>query len=247
MSTRAFPHTLNPARPPQLGVVVLQADETLEPDLRRLIGAEAEVLVTRIPSGTEVTPDTLAAMEAHLAGAAALLPAGARFSALAYACTSGAAQIGPEGVADILRDTTGVARVTDPVTALVAAAGALGLSRIGLLSPYVSEVSDRIRTVLAGHGIATPVFGSFDVAEEARVVRIAPRSIREAAVALAAEGGIDALFLSCTNLRTLDLIEELERTTGLPVLSSNLVLAWHLSRIAETPLAPGPWGRLAAL
>ena len=117
MSTRAFPHTLNPARPPQLGVVVLQADETLEPDLRRLIGAEAEVLVTRIPSGTEVTPDTLAAMEAHLAGAAALLPAGARFSALAYACTSGAAQIGPEGVADILRDTTGVARVN--ITGLV--------------------------------------------------------------------------------------------------------------------------------
>jgi maleate isomerase len=247
MSTRAFPHTLNPARPPQLGVVVLQADETLEPDLRRLIGAEAEVLVTRIPSGREITPETLAAMEAHLAGAAALLPAGARFSALAYACTSGAAQIGPERVADILRDTTGVARVTDPVTALVAAAGALGLSRVGLLSPYVSEVSDRIRAVLAGHGIATPVFGSFNVAEEARVVRIAPRSIREAAVALAAEGGIDALFLSCTNLRTLDLIEELERTTGLPVLSSNLVLAWHLSRIAGIPLAPGPWGRLAAL
>ncbi|WP_375173036.1 aspartate/glutamate racemase family protein [Pseudooceanicola sp.] len=246
MSAHLFPHSLSADQPVQLGLVVLQADETIEPDMRRLFGREAEVLVTRIASGEEVTPETLAAMETHLGQSASLLPGGARFSALAYACTSGAAQIGPARVAEILRAETGVAQITDPVSALTAACSALGVTRLGLLSPYVAEVSDRIRTVLAEAGIATPVFGSFNVAEEARVVRIAPASIRDAAVSLAQEGGIEALFLSCTNLRTLDLIEELEARTGLPVLSSNQVLAWHLARCAEVHLAPGSWGRLAS-
>lgn len=245
MTFRHFPHRLTPDRPAQLGVVVLQSDETIEPDLRRLIGDRAEVLVTRVPSGDEVTPETLAAMEDHLGGAAALLPKGARFAALAYACTSGAAQIGPARVAAILTEATGAPAASDPVTALVAACGALGIRRLGLLSPYVAEVSDRLITVLADHGIATPVFGSFNVAEEARVVRIDGASIRKAAVALASDGGIDALFLSCTNLRTLDLIAPMEGAMGLPVLSSNQVLAWHLGQLSGTGLAPGPWGRLA--
>jgi maleate isomerase len=46
---------------------------------------------------------------------------------------------------------------------------------------------------------------------------------------------VDGLFLSCTNLRTLDVIAPLEEKLKMPVLSSNLVLAWHLSQIAGQP------------
>ena len=88
------------------------------------------------------------------------------------------------------------------------------------------------------------MFGGFDEGIEARVARIAPQSIIDAAVDLAAEGGIDALFLSCTNLRTLDVIAPIEAATGLPVLSSNLVLAWDMARKAGIALR-GDWGRLS--
>ncbi len=53
---------------------------------------------------------------------------------------------------------------------------------------------------------------------------------------------MDALFLSCTNLRTLPVIAALEETIGLPVLASNTVLAWHMARLAGAR-AQGP-GRL---
>ncbi len=239
----ALPHGLAPP-PVRVGLVVLQADETLEQDLRRLIAPGLEYLVTRVPSGEEVTPDTLAAMEAHLTAATALLPRGARFAALAYACTSGAAQIGPARVAELLQRAAEAPAVTDPVTALIAACRHLGLRRLALLSPYTAVVSDRLRHVLDGAGIATPVFGSFEVAEEARVVRIDAPSIIAAAETLAARGGIDGLFLSCTNLRALPVIDLLEARLGLPVLSSNSVLAWHLSRLAGHAPAPGAPGRL---
>ena len=243
--TRQFPHSVTTDRPVQMGLVVLQQDESIEPDIRRLVGDQAEILVTRVPSGDEVTPETLAAMEDHLEGAAVLLPSAARFSVIGYACTSGAAQIGPARVASILQQTTGAPQASDPTSALIAACRAMGITRLGLLSPYVPEVSARIQTVLGDAGIETPVFGSFNVAEEARVVRIDAASIRDAAVQLAQDGGIEAVFMSCTNLRTLDLIAPLEAELGLPVLSSNQVLAWHMSRLAGTELAPGDWGKLA--
>ncbi len=236
MDTAPLPYRLDPA-PLALGLVVLQSDESVEDDMRRLIPPGASLLVSRVPSGAEVTPQTLAAMERHLTGAAALFPQGKRFAAMGYGCTSGAAQIGPAQVAARLRAGAGAAHVTDPVTALIAACRALGLRRLGMVSPYVAPVSARLRGVLGAAGIDTPVFHSFEVAEESRVVRIAPDSLRAAAHAVAAGGGIDALFLSCTNLRTLDVIDPLEAALGLPVLSSNLVLGWHMARLAGLGLA----------
>lgn len=246
MDTAPLPYRLGPA-PPALGLVVLQSDESVEDDMRRIMPPEASLLVSRVPSGAEVTAETLGAMEGHLTGAAALFPHGKQFAVMGYGCTSGAAQIGPAQVAARLRAGAEVAQVTDPVTALIAACGALGLRRLGMVSPYVAPVSARLRTVLAAAGIETPLFQSFDVPEESRVVRITPDSLRDAAHAVAARGGIDALFLSCTNLRTLDVIAPLEASLGMPVLSSNLVLGWHMARLAGMTAAKGAPGRLVSL
>lgn len=92
--------------------------------------------------------------------------------------------------------------------------------------------------MLADAGVLTPVFGSFDEAEEARVVRIDSASVYAAAVDLMQDAEVDGLFLSCTNLRTLDVIKPLEEVLGLPVLSSNLVMGWHLASLAGVEVGP---------
>lgn len=228
----ALPYDLNVDRPPQLGLVVLQSDETLEHDLRRLLPAEAEVLVTRIPSAPVVSSDSLAAMAREITDAASLLPRGADLSVVGFGCTSGAAEIGADKVALLTRKGVETAAVTDPISALVAACAHLNITRLALVSPYVAEVSARLRDVLAQAGITITAFASFEEAVEARVVRIAPGSLHQAALSTAAIAPCDAVFLSCTNLRTLDVIEGAEAALGLPVLSSNLVMAWHMTRLA---------------
>ncbi len=75
------------------------------------------------------------------------------------------------------------------------------------------------------------------------MVRIDATSIIDAARDLCADAQLDALFLSCTNLRTLEVIAPLEAELGMPVLSSNLVLAWHMSQLAGVPFSS--LGRLA--
>ena len=215
-----------------IGLVVLQSDETIEDDLRRLVPSPVRLMATRIPSGQEVTRESLAAMEGHLTQAVGLFPKGLAFDAIGYGCTSGTAQIGPERIAELVAVGAMARAVSNPLTALIAACQAQGIRRLAILSPYIEAVSARLREVLSEHGIETPVFGSFAEANEARVVRISGKSIQTAARALAAGAEVDALFLSCTNLRTLDVITGLQRDLQMPVLSSNLVLAWDLLRLS---------------
>ena len=240
-----FPYRLNTDTPPTLGLIVLQVDETIEQDFRRLLDPrQVKLHVSRVPSGAELTPDTIAGMEAELAPAATLLPPAAHFDAIAYACTSGTTLIGAARVHALVAQAARTRAVTDPLTAALAATRALGLRRIGIVSPYVATVAGPIRRAFEAAGLEVPQTLSFGEEVEARVARIDPASIADAARALTRQTVLDGIFLSCTNLRTLDIIPALEDELGLPVLSSNQVLCWHMAQLAGiAPLQDAP-GRI---
>ena len=239
----SFDFTTNPAVP-AMGLIVLQSDETIEQDFRRIFGAGLLIYVTRVPTATQVTRDTLQQMAETLPAAASLFAEPTEFSVVGYGCTSGTAQIGADNIARLVREGCTTPEVTQPVSGLLAACATLNIKRLGFLSPYVEDVSAHLVNVLEANGVACPVFGSFDEACETVVAHISSQSTYDAAVTLAAKGGIDALFLSCTNLRTLDIIEKLEAETGLPVLSSNQVLAWHMAQLSGKDLTDLPFGTL---
>jgi maleate isomerase len=216
-----------------LGLVVLQTDETIEHDFRRVFGQPGVSLyVTRVPSGADVTTDTLGAMSRALPAAAALLPPELDYDVVGYGCTSGTAVIGPEMIARQVRNGCRATHVSEPLSALVALCAARGVSRLAFLSPYIESVSQTLRDALNACDVATPVFGSFNEAVETKVAKISQRSLYEAAMALGASDEVEAVFLSCTNLRTFEVIPEIERDLGKPVFSSNQALAWHMGHLA---------------
>lgn len=226
------------------GLVVLMSDETLEHDMRRMLPVEEVALyVSRIHCEPEVSGDTLSAMERDLPAAIALFPDDMPFDCVGYGCTSGTSVIGARKVAELVHSACSTAHVTEPVSALVAACGHLSLRKLAILTPYVEEVSSTLRSRIADAGIESPVFGSFNEGDDRRVARINPQSIFDAAVALVEGQDSDGLFISCTNLRTLDVIARLETRLGLPVLSSNQVMAWQMAQHAGLKLNAG-FGRL---
>ncbi len=230
---------------PRLGLIVLQVDETIEQDFRHLFTPDrARLHVSRVPSGAELNPDTIAGMAHDLPAATRLLPVAAPLDAVAYACTSGTTLIGADQVHQMIRANCPARAATDPLTAALAACTRLGVTRLGIVSPYIASVAVPIRRAFEAAGLMVPHTLSFGEEIEARVARIAPASIAEAARAVASQGGIDAVFLSCTNLRTLDIIAPLEAELGLPVLSSNQVLAWHMAALAGITDLPAKAGRL---
>lgn len=232
-----FTYDLQTERAANIGLIVLQTDERIEQDFRRLIPETVNFYASRVQSDPDVSSETLQQMENHVPQSASLFPGSIGFDVVGYGCTSGTAQIGQNRIAELVRQGTATRHVTEPVSALLAACASLGISRLAFLSPYVETVSDRLRGTLSDNGVDTPVFGTFAEAEEAKVARITPASIMESALQLADCGGVDGVFLSCTNLNTLDSIAPLENATGLPVLSSNFVLAWHMCALTGAPLA----------
>jgi maleate isomerase len=128
--------------------------------------------------------------------------------------------------------------VTDPLSAALAQCHGLGLARVGIVSPYISSVAEPIRAAFESAGVTVPDTLSFGEQIEAKVARIAPLSIADAARTLAQRSKLDAVFLSCTNLRTLDILAPLTQELGLPVLSSNQCLAAHMATLAKvTPVS----------
>lgn len=235
MST--LPYTLDADDPTTapMGLIVLQTDETIEPEFSKLFADDPSPLfVSRIPSAKSVSTGSLAEMETQLPAAADLLPKARPYKVVGYGCTSASSVIGSERVEQMVQQTCDVAHVTNPLRAAIACARDQGVSRFALLSPYVEEVNEPLRAAFAKGGVSTDVFGTFGEAEEAKVVRISTRSIVEAASGLGADSQVDAVFLSCTNLRTLDAIPEIRANIGKPVFSSNQSLAWHMSRLNAT-------------
>lgn len=214
-----------------LGLIVLQVDETIEQDFRRLLpDPDLALYISRIPSGADLTRDSIARMETDLPTATSLLPAAAEFGAVGYACTSGTTLIGAERVADLVRAACRTRAVCNPLSAALGACEALGVRRLGIVSPYTADIADPVRAAFEAAGVAVPRTVSFGEEVEANVARIAPGDIMAAAQSVG--DGVEAVFLSCTNLRTLDVIAPLEEALRVPVLSSNQVLAWSMARAA---------------
>lgn len=228
-----------------LGLIVLQVDETIEHDFRRIFAdPDLALCVSRIPSGEELTPGTISKMEIDLPRAASLLPPAMDFDVVGYACTSGTALIGANRVAELVRTACRTRAVANPLTASFNAMRALDIKSIGIVSPYIETISDSVKQAFEQSGFTAPASISFGEEVEARVARIDPASIRAAALELGRKPGLDAIFLSCTNLRTLDVIDDLEKELDLPVLSSNLAFAWEMSRQLANDVSIDAPGRL---
>ena len=251
----------------RIGLVVLENDQTVEAELRGLWPDGVTAFVTRIPMEDQVTPETLLAMEERIPAAAGLLPSTFGFDAIGYGCTSAATLIGEDGVDAAIRRAHPEVPNTNPMAAAVAAMGALGAARIGVVTPYSAEVTAGIVGHLTRKGLAVAVVGSFLEESDSVVARITEESVAAAVIQLVASdqaraepvretgaaragggaGGLDAVFVSCTSLRALGIVEDLEADLGIPVVSSNLAFGLHLLRLAGVEDAIPGLGRLYRL
>ena len=218
---------------PAVGLIVLQSDEVIERELAAWLPPRLRLFHTRIPNGTHVSEDALLEMERDLPGAARLLPAAVRFDVVAYGCTSASTLIGEARVAELIGEVVPGAIVTNPLSAVKARFADLGIRRIGLLAPYAPAISRAVVRQLEATGLEVRHAATFDERDDSRVARLSSAAVLEALVALGERDDCDAVFGSCTNLRGLGLLDEAERRTGKPVLTSNSALAWHVERLTE--------------
>ena len=233
----------------RIGLIVLASDYTIEHEWRQIFAAApgAALYHSRIYNDNQITPETLRAMEPRIRDCADVFLPGAKMDVIAYGCTSASMAIGEEKVFERIREARPGVACTTPITAAFAAFDAFKARRIGVLTPYRADVNRIVANYIGARGYKVPVFGSFNEESDAVVASISPASIRAGVKRLAQEGGIDAVFVSCTSVRLAEAAADIEAEVGLPVTSSNHAMAWHALRLAGVDDAMPQFGRLFSL
>lgn len=232
----------------RIGLLVLESDQTMEWEMRLMTHLPGvSVYHARLANDVVVTPETLTRMEAELPIAAGLLPDYLALNALGYGCTSASTMIGEARVSAILANKHPGVPSSNPLSAAKAALRALGVRRLGLVTPYTPDVTRAMQDRFEEAGVRITTVGSFYEDSDAVVGRIAPQAILEAAISMGASDAVDGVFISCTSLRAAGIIEEAEAALGKPVTASNHALAWHLLRLAGILDEVDGFGRLFKL
>ncbi|NEB79883.1 decarboxylase [Streptomyces sp. SID14478] len=241
---------------PQRGVgVVAPFDFALDRELWRWVPDEISLHLTRTPFvPVEVSLDLARLVSEHeTLGEAVRALGAAEPQVLAYACTSGSfvgGIAGERAMCEAMRRAGTVpSRGTPPEPpvpslttsgALLEALAELGARRIALVTPYTQSVTESLEDYLAEAGIT--VTGRAYLGLTRHIWKVPYRDV--AAMAREAVGGAaDALFISCTNLPTYDVIPQLEAELRMPVISANQVTVWAALRRVGTR-AVGPYQAL---
>ena len=217
----------------RVGLIVLSSDYTMEHEFSRMLSLPGvAVYHSRIDNDANINAASLAAMRARVAASAALITPQGALDVVVFGCTSASMVIGAQAIRELIQGVRADVPCTTPIEAVAAAFAALRVRKIALITPYIDAINRQMRAYLLGAGMEVPVMGSWNIGDDNAVAMLSAQSIAQAVCELGREADVDAVFVSCTNVPLLAQIEELERTIGKPVISSNSATAWHSLRLA---------------
>ncbi|MFD8392143.1 decarboxylase [Streptomyces sp. NPDC059680] len=231
---------------PQRGVgVVAPFDFALDRELWRWVPDEVSLHLTRTPFvPVEVSLDLARLVSEHetLGDAVRALTAVAP-EAVAYACTSGSfvGGIAGERAMCAAMSLAGAPPSVTTSGALLEALAELRIRRVALVTPYTVSVTRALEDFVAEAGVE--VTGCAFMGLTRHIWQVPYRDVVAMARQAVSPGTADALFISCTNLPTYDVIPQLEAELRIPVLSANQVTMWAALRRLGTR-AVGPYQAL---
>jgi maleate isomerase len=237
--------------------LVVPGDCQVDDEFWRMLAPHAIPFVSRTTGADERMTDDAAAV-AHLVGLARssdLEVAADRLRAVnavaaAYVDTSITFVRGPGGDLDIARRIQAFLGVPTIVTstAVVAAARTLGVRQLGVVSVYSPTVNATIAPFFEAQAIGIARIGGLGTsmaagASSLDLARLAPDDL--VAAGQAVDGNdVDAIFIPCTAVRTLEAIEPLEAAIGKPVITAIQATIWAVARLAGVTADTALGGRL---
>jgi maleate isomerase len=220
-------------------------DFALDRELWRWVPDDVSLHLTRTPFvPVEVSLDLARLVSEHetLGEAVRTLNAIAP-DIVAYACTSGSFVGGVAGERAMCEAMTRAGAMPAVTTsgALLDALADLGARRIALVTPYTVSVTQSLEEYLVEGGVH--VTGRAFMGLTRHIWKVPYRDVVDMARQAVGSGQADALFISCTNLPTYDVIPQLEAELRMPVISANQVTMWAALRHLGTR-AVGPYQAL---
>lgn len=220
----------------KMGVIVPSWNTVMEYEFQRMGGGRMSVHSERIRH-TADTEDNLLWLSTQAPAAAELL-SHAKVNAICYGCTASGFLKHPDEDTVLAREIEEKFRIPTVTSSdsIVRALKAVGARKVSAASPYEPWLNDRLKVyleasgfeVVALKGLGTQAHGTISTD---KVKALAAEVLRP---------DTEAVFISCSNFRTLDIIEEVERSSGRPVITSNQAALWGaLRHIGDRTIVSG--------
>ena len=207
-----------------LGFILLSTDLACEIDTYRMAPKGVGVSFTRLHTDDYTTNETLAKHIDQMADAASRIQPEIKPDVISYCCTSGSIVIGEDKVCAEIKRGAPYATAMTLVSGVVAALNQLQAKKIVIGTPYLDEINIVEKNFFENKG--------FDVLD-----------IKDFALSIDQKEA-EVIFLSCSGIRSLDIIEEVEATTGKPVITSNQAQMWYALRTAGVNDKLSGFGRI---
>jgi maleate isomerase len=227
----------------RIGLLVPSSNTTVEPEFYRALPASVTLHTARLFL-TEITPEAILKIVEDLETQSRFL-ASADVDVIVMGATAPSFLKGAgydREVMDRIVAATGRAATTTS-TALLRALRFLGSKRIVLGSAYTDKVNAIAQGFLEANGFKVVGASGLGMVDNLAVGRLGPESAYQLA-RHADRADAEAVVLACTNWRSMDMIERLERELGKPVVSTTQVSVWDALRLVGYRGEIAGYGRL---
>ena len=160
-----------------------------------------------------------------------ILP-GEKIDVIAYGCTSGTIAIGEEHISSQVQRSKPEAKVTTPITASLKAFKKLNLKNIAVLTPYPKDVNVTVFDYLSKSNLTIDSFNSFNLNYDSEIAQVSLDSLMDQ-ISKINLSQVEGLFVSCTALKIVDIIDKIENEFNTKVISSNQAIIWDCLRILK--------------
>tara|TARA_B100000787_G_C16183681_1_gene293342 strand:+ start:345 stop:1088 length:744 start_codon:yes stop_codon:yes gene_type:complete len=210
----------------RIGLITLGTDFTIEKDFNNVIyGREVDLYVNRIHCYNPLTNETLAKMANDITSVTKEILPDQKIDCIAYGCTSGTVAAGYDSIKQKINLAKPEAKVTTPITSAIKALKKLNIKNLSIFTPYTKEINDSVVNYFEKENITIKSLTYYDIASDIDIGKVDQKNLfRVLSKIDLAES--DALFVSCTALPVLSIIDELEKKLNKTVLSSNQTLIW---------------------
>jgi len=215
---------------PRIGLLALSTDLTIESDFQSICHSlPIDLFVNRIHNENPLTKENLLKMYDQLESITEKILPGEKINTVAYGCTSGTIAIGEDKVKEKIQLAKPGCYVTTPITSAIKAFNKMNVKKIAVFTPYPESVNKIISEYLIKKNINVMSFSTFNLDLDVDFARIDPKYLSEILTKLNINDA-DALFVSCTALPALEILDDVEKKINKPVFSSNQTLIWDTIR-----------------
>ena len=224
----------------RVGLLVPESNSVMEIDYRRRLPSHVSLHIESMRM-VDVSPEGEAQMLDVYAIPAALALAAAKPDVIVFGCTSVGALRGnayDAAFCNRIENESGV-HVVSVIASVREALQRHGVRRIGVLTPYIDSLNERIKASLeADSGLKVVEMAGLGITDNSAIAAITQAEILEFATNSLASNSVELVFISCTNLDALDTMDAISDRLGVPVVTSNQAALEETIRYLEA-LTPG--------